>query len=568
METIYERLEEWIEYTFSLDNFISLLQYDPTNPFIFTKLPFWIFLVLILPGFALVAKRTFLRNVYLMIVSMFFYYKTSGLFVLILVFSTVSDYFLGLFIHNADKQWLRRIGVAMSVFINLFVLSYFKYAYFFVDVLNQMFDTHFVVFNWFAHWANEAMGTHFEVGEILLPVGISFYTFQTISYSVDVYRGHVQPVRNILDFAFYVSFFPQLVAGPIVRASEFVPQLYKPFKLSKQEFGFANYMIMKGLIKKMIFGDLIAVNFIDRVFANPTMFGGFENVMAAFGYSLQVYADFSGYTDIAIGIAKLFGFDLPKNFNYPYKAQNVGEFWKRWHMSLSNWLKDYLYIPLGGNRHGSVGSLIVVIIIAIVIFFLAKNQLWIIMLLVWTLVALGLLYIYPSTRRHVTTNINLMLTMLLGGLWHGASWNFVIWGGLNGLGLVIYKYWRKISPFTGTKNPIAIVFAALLTFTFITFTRFWFRAPDTQTVDLMFHQIINHFDTSIIPEVIKGYWIFFSLFALGMFLHWLPQKVKDSWLHFFENAPFIVHVIAFFITVIIVYQAAAAGLQPFIYFQF
>ena len=568
METIYERLKEWIEYTFTWDNLLSLLLYDPTNPFIFTKLPFWIFLVLILPGFALVAKRTFLRNVYLMIVSMFFYYKTSGLFVLILVFSTVSDYLLGLFIHNADKQWLKRIGVALSVFINLFVLSYFKYAYFFVDVLNQMFDTQFVVFNWFAHWANEAMGTHFEVGEILLPVGISFYTFQTISYSVDVYRGHVQPVRNILDFAFYVSFFPQLVAGPIVRASEFVPQLYRPFKLTREEFGFANYMIMKGLIKKMIFGDLLAVNFVDRVFANPTMFGGFENVMAAFGYSLQVYADFSGYTDIAIGIAKLFGFDLPKNFNYPYKAQNVGDFWKRWHMSLSNWLKDYLYIPLGGNRHGSIGSFIVVLIIAIVIFFLAKNQLWIIMTLVWTLVIIGLLYIYPRTRRHVTTNINLMLTMLLGGLWHGASWNFVIWGGLNGIGLVIYKYWRKISPFTGTKNPIAIVFAVLLTFTFITFTRLWFRAPDTQTVDFMLYQIANHFNLSIIPEVIKGYWLFFFLFVLGMVLHWLPQSIKDSWQRFFENAPFIVHVIAFFITVIIVYQAAAAGLQPFIYFQF
>ncbi|HIB52092.1 MAG TPA: MBOAT family protein, partial [Candidatus Marinimicrobia bacterium] len=263
-----------------------------------------------------------------------------------------------------------------------------------------------------------------------------FFTFQTISYSVDVYRGLVKPVRNILDFGFYVSFFPQLVSGPIVRAATFIPQLYKKYTLTKIQFGTAVFMILNGLIKKLFLADYIAVNFIDRVFSNPLIYTGFENLMALYGYSLQVYADFSGYTDIAIGLALLMGFQLPKNFNSPYKATNTGDFWKRWHISLSSWLKDYLYIPMGGNKSGSGFSYISLFIIVFIISVLSAT--------IWVPIAIlsGIITVYvvgriiPTFNNWVSTNINLMMTMLIGGLWHGASWNFVVWGGLKGFTLV------------------------------------------------------------------------------------------------------------------------------------
>jgi D-alanyl-lipoteichoic acid acyltransferase DltB (MBOAT superfamily) len=290
----------------------------------------------------------------------------------------------------------RKWFVFLGIFINLLLLAYFKYAYFFTSVYNSLFNTNVEIVNYLALWANNFSGSnYFRVDNIILPVGISFYTFQSISYIIDVYRRRIKYVSNFFDFGFFVSFFPGLVAGPIIRANQFMPQLYKKFFLGRRQFGIAVFWILNGLMKKLILSDYLAVNFVDRVIENPHLFTAFENLSAIFVYSLQVYADFSGYTDIAIGVAMLMGFYMPKNFHAPYKATNPGDFWKRWHISLSTWLKDYLYIPLGGNRKGKL-----------------------------------------------RTNINLMITMLLGGLWHGASWNFVIWGGLNGLGIVIFKFWR------------------------------------------------------------------------------------------------------------------------------
>jgi len=279
------------------------------------------------------------------------------------------------------------------------------------------------------------------VDSIFLPVGISFFTFQAVSYIVDIKRERIEPVSNFLDFGFYLSFFPQLVAGPILRASEFMDQLHKPYNLSRRWFGIAIFWILNGLIKKLVLSDYIAVNFCDRVFENPLLYTGFENLLAIFAYSLQVYADFSGYTDIAIGVALLMGFYLPKNFNSPYKATNASGFWKRWHMTLSNWLKDYLYIPLGGNRNATPGTWICIFSIALIAVFLSGSM-WVAIVVASLTLIIGAIYLLrPSARKVIFTNVNNMDTMLLGGLWHGASWNFVIWGGLNGLGMIIYKIW-------------------------------------------------------------------------------------------------------------------------------
>ena len=499
----------------------EIFLFHPEKPLIFTRFFFWGFYLVVLLIYSGIYRQRAARNAFLFAASLFFYWKTSGLFFLILVFSTFSDFYLGKLIHYARKKRWKRFGVVLSVFVNLFLLSYFKYTYLFVDTVNSLFNLDLEVVNHLAMWSNGLTGTHFDVSVILLPVGISFYTFQTISYTVDIYRGKVEPVKHILDFGFYVSFFPQLVAGPIVRASEFIPQLYKRYSLSMQEFGYALFVILKGLFKKIFIGDYIALNFVDRVFANPTGFSGFENLAALFGYSLQVYVDFSGYTDIAIGVALLLGFRLPKNFNSPYKATSVGNFWKRWHISLSSWLKDYLYIPLGGNRRG-----------------------------------------------RFMTDVNLMITMLLGGLWHGASWQFVVWGGLNGVGLIIYKQWKKISPYEKSKHWAARSWKIFNTFVFITFTRIWFRSESMEKANALIHQVLHEFNAGIIPEVLWSYRLVFAVMALGYFTHWVPERWKQSLLDAFIRTPLWAKVLIAAVTIFIIYQSWSADLQPFIYFQF
>ena len=548
----------------------NIFLYDKTAPLIFTRFVFWGFFAVVLVGFSLVYKNKnrSLRAGYLFLASLFFYYKSSGFFFIILLFSTLTDFFIGKSIYNSKRKTVRKILVAASVIINLLLLAYFKYAYFFVDSLNLLFDTNLHVVNQLALLANQSVGTHFNVNQILLPVGISFFTFQTISYSVDVYRGETKPVNNLIDFGFYVSFFPQLVAGPIVRASGFVKQIYEDYHVSKAEFGWAIFMLLKGLIKKIFIGDYIAVNFVDRVFSDPVSYSGFENLMALFGYSLQVYVDFSGYTDIAIGVALLMGFRLPQNFNAPYKATSVGDFWKRWHMSLSSWLKDYLYIPIGGNREGSVFSYISLGIILSIIVLLA-GQLILVPIFAGVVILFAVLSrVFPKIKRSIDTNINLMLTMLLGGLWHGASWQFIIWGGLNGIGLVVYKFWRKISPWEKFTNHASRIWKIALTFTFITFTRVFFRSESMEVVRGMLHQIGSDLKLSMIPEVLVAYKWVFAIMAFGFFIHWLSENWKEKIKNWFIATPIWIKAIISAVVVIAVYQSISSDMQPFIYFQF
>lgn len=612
-----------------LDFLIRVLAFDQNSPLLFTQFYFWAFFAIVFACFSLMQNRRLLRNSFLFFASILFYYKTSGLFFLILLFSTVSDFILGQAIYKSKSHFKQKFFVTTSVLINLATLFYFKYAYFFTDSYNQLFNTNLEVFNYIAHWSNNIGGTAFDVSQIMLPVGISFYTFQTISYSVDVYRKKLKPVTNILDFGFYVSFFPQLVAGPIVRANEFIPQLYQKYRLSRLQFGIAVFWILNGLVKKMILSDYLAVNFIDRVFGNPLMFSGFENLMALFGYSLQVYADFSGYTDIAIGVALLMGFRLPVNFNSPYKATNPGNFWKRWHISLSTWLKDYLYIPLGGNRRGSFGTFFWIAIISIFAISLSGRT-WPAIAIAVTAISIFIASLkWPSIRNGIVTNINLLITMLLGGLWHGASWNFMIWGGLNGAGILSYKFWKKLnmnikalttfglftlfilldfafpSPlvsigmywtgiiFIGTfldflyhkfKIPFSTkwinrAWSIFLTFVFITFTRLFFRSGSNldpaesnriawETASNMVKQIGSTWNTAIIGDILYEYRKVFIVFTLGMIIHWLPSKFKQWYRINFAFLPKWIQLLAVVFTVFVIYQFITAELQSFIYFQF
>ena len=602
---------------------LDVFSFDENSPLLFTQMHFWVFFCMVFAGFAIMQKRTHMRNTYLMAVSLLFYYKTSGLFVGLLLLVTCSDFLIAQRIYACSEKWRKRLWLTLSVTLDIGILCYFKYSYFIADIIEQIFGFHIEVKNIAAEWFNIAAGSPvFSVDRIILPVGISFYTFQVISYTADVYRGLIKPVRNILDFGFYVSFFPQLVAGPIVKASDFIPQLYRRYFLSRRMFGLAIFMILGGLTKKIILSDYLALNFIDRVFANPMLFTGFENLAALFLYSLQVYADFSGYTDIAIGLSLLMGFHLPRNFNSPYKAENCSNFWKRWHISLSRWLQNYLYIPLGGNRNITFGTYLWIATLTLSALILSGN--------VW--VALGALLLAasviltawrcPDRRRKIYANLNSMITMLLGGLWHGASLNFLIWGGLNGVGMIVYKFWRDAKPLhraiftTATalvcwaltivwpaplwriflwftafiaasawlriigvfRKAVERPWAILVTFTFISFTRLFFRSGSNldpasanqqawQTASQMVTRIGSRWSGDI-WAIISAYRSVFILFVLGMIIHWLPENWKRWYRLAFASLPLPVMCFICIIAVLIIYQFVSAEMQPFIYFQF
>ena len=591
-----------------------LLSFDDEHPLLFTQIHFWVFFLIVYTLFALIAsrprRRQTLRNAYLFAVSLFFYYKTSGLFVLLLVFSTLLGYTLGIGMDRSPSQTRRKAMMIAGVAVNLGVLGFFKYAYFFTDLFNATFGTDY----------------HIAI-KILLPVGISFFTFQNISYIVDVYKRKIAHVGNVLDFGFYTSFFPQLVAGPILRADQFVPQLYKPFFLSRRQFGIAVFWILNGLVKKLVLSDYLAVNFVDRIFDNPSLYTPFENFSALMLYSLQVYADFSGYTDIAIGVAMLMGFYLPLNFNSPYKAQNPTDFWRRWHISLSRWLRDYLYIPLGGNRRAGLTSYLILAAILAAAAFRLQN-LWFSLAVAVVLLAVALRWLFDKGHRHeMGTNVNNMDTMLLGGMWHGSSFNFITWGGLNGLGILVHKWWKRqgwtthilalvaatavlsvlkaciASPLVNMLQFIAVVclvgYTLLhmlpqtsrgtrtawtvwftgLTFVFISFTRLFFRSGSNldpaeanevawRTASQMVHQIGSPWNLAQIPDIIGHYWAPFLLFALGMVVHWLPARLKRRYRLWFAQMPVWLMATVVVVTVVVLYQFITADLQPFIYFQF
>ena len=608
----------------------SIFLFNPDEQWIFTNFYFWVFFVIVFAIFSLFHSRILLRNTFLFFASLFFYYKTSELFVLILIFTTFFSYWAGSKIFKAKTEGGKKTYLLLGLLVNLLLLCYFKYSYFLTDVVNDLFGTSFRVFDAFAWLGNTAAGANiFDVDNIMLPVGISFYTFQSISYLMDIYRKRIEPVDNMLNFGFYVSFFPQLVAGPIVRASDFIPQIHKKFFLSRNQFGIAIFWILNGFAKKIIMSDYIAVNFVDRVFENPTMYSGFENLVALFGYSLQVYADFSGYTDMAIGVAMLMGFYLPKNFNSPYKAPNPGNFWKRWHISLSKWLQDYLYIPMGGNRGATFGTYCCIVTIT-AIGVILSGSLWVAAAIsVIALIITFVIWLKPEKRLKIHTNINSMNTMLLGGIWHGASWNFMIWGGLNGIGMVVFKFWKNRNVYlrTGILLLLLIAFLALAifypapafnigvvwigvifigtfirmvynlfngkskfstleycwavfqTFVFITFTRLFFRSGSNldpeeanmtawNTAKDMVSQIGGKWDLNVIPQMVSEYSGVFMLIVIGMVIHWIPENFKRRYRIWFAKMPLPLMVIVIAVAVFVVYQFITADLQKFIYFQF
>jgi alginate O-acetyltransferase complex protein AlgI len=479
--------------------------YDPQAPMIFSSgLFLWLFAAFIIV-YVLLKKKTTARLLFVVLFSYYFYYKSSGTYFWLLALVTTSDFCIGYWLGKTEEQNKRKLLVTMSLCVNLGLLGYFKYTNFFGGIISSI------------------IGHNFSPYDIFLPVGISFFTFQSLSYTLDIYRKEIKPLSNLLDYAFYVSFFPQLVAGPIVRARDFIPQIRKPLFVSQEMFGRALFLIAGGLFKKAVISDYISINFVDRIFDNPTLYSGVENLMGVYGYAMQIYCDFSGYSDMAIGIALLLGFHFNINFDSPYKSASVTEFWHRWHISLSTWMRDYVYISLGGNRKGKV-------------------------------------------RQY----INLLATFFICGLWHGASWNFVVWGSLHGIGLAIHKAWMTL---TGQKKGSKVhgwrrVVAIIITFHFVCFCWIFFRSADFGKAFDVLGQIFTSFHASLLPQLLEGYWKVFMLIALGFVLHFIPDKMENKVCERITAMPFMAKTLMMVIFIYIVIQTKSSEIQPFIYFQF
>ena len=498
-------MSSWSDWNLDPGRLLDVFVYDPQAPLIFsTGLFLWLFAAFTVV-YLLLRRRTTARLLFVTAFSYYFYYKSSGLYFFLLAFVTVSDFLIARRLDRCRMPWKRKAWVTLSLVLNLGLLCYFKYTNFLGEC-----------------WASLTGGS-FTASDIFLPVGISFFTFQSLSYTLDVYRRQVKPLTGLLDYAFYVSFFPQLVAGPIVRARDFLPQIRQPLFVSREMFGRGVFLIFSGLFKKAVISDYISINFVERVFDNPSLYSGVENLLGVYGYALQIYCDFSGYSDMAIGLALLLGFHFNENFRSPYKSASVTEFWRRWHISLSTWLRDYLYISLGGNRKGKV-------------------------------------------RQY----LNLIITMFLGGLWHGASWNFVLWGMLHGVALAVHKGWMQWvgRPKGWQSRGIRRVLGVWVTFNFVCFCWILFRHADFSGAVAMLRQIFTDFHPELLPQWLAGYGEVCLLMGIGFVLHFLPDRWEQAAIQKTTALPLVGKAALLVLLIYVVIQMKSADIQPFIYFQF
>ena len=494
-----------------IERLIHLLTYHPQEPLIFSSGLFLFLFLFFSCVYTCLVHRANLRILFVTLFSYYFYYKSSGIYFFLLAIVTISDFVLARAIARTrqtagNAKARAKCFMLISLCVDLGFLGYFKYANFFGATLSAI------------------VGHNFQPWDIFLPVGISFFTFQSMSYTIDVYRGSLKPLDSLLDYAFYVSFFPQLVAGPIVRASDFAPQIRRPVVVSPDMFARGVYFIVVGLFKKAVISDYISLNFVDRIFDNPSLYSGFENLLGVYGYAMQIYCDFSGYSDMAIGIALLLGFHFPINFNAPYKSDSITDFWRRWHISLSTWIRDYIYISLGGNRKG-------------------------------------------KCRQYV----NLLITMLLGGLWHGASMNFVAWGGMHGLGLVCHKYLSQ--EVLGHdrhyhSRGLRRILAVLLTFHFVCFTWIFFRHHTFAGAWLMLQRIFTDFHAELVPQVLLGYKYVLCFMLFGYVTHFIPDRWQEGCIALLRRSNVVVDALLITAVIFIVIQVKSSTIQPFIYFQF
>ena len=489
-----------------INKLINVLKYDEANPLLFNTGLFMLLFVAFIGLYRLLQRFRTVKMIFVILFSLYFYYKSSSAYCFILLGVCISDYVLGMLMGKTSARIGRRLIVLLNVVINVGMLVYFKYFNLLIDTITQF------------------TSTRFDALDVILPAGISFFTFRSISYIVDIYRGHIEPCRNFLDYTFYLTFFPPLLAGPVVRAKDMLPQVAANPVATRAMVGEGLFLIIAGLVKKVIVADFISGNFVDRIFDNPSLYSGFENLMGIYGFTIQLYCDFSGYSDMAIGLALLLGFRFKDNFRSPFKAQSPTEFWHRWHISLSTWLRDYVYIPMGGSR-------------------------------------------CSKPRAY----FNQFATMVVGGLWHGASWMYVIWGALHGFLLVIHKSLKSLFPKLPDHKKGSwwrMTANIFLTFNLVALTFVFFRMRSLEQAQQMGHQIFHDFHLTVAPQFIAGYFTIILACMLGYFMHMMPgswtQKAKELYM----AVPFWVQALILAIVILIVIQVRQSDIVPFIYLQY
>lgn len=468
---------------------------------IFNSIEYALFLPVVFGSYWLLRRHVRWQNALLLVASYVFYGSWDYRFLSLIIISTLVDYEVGRRIHRTDEERARKRLLILSLAVNLGILGFFKYFNFFIESATTMLTT-------------IGLEPNPPLLDILLPVGISFYTFQTISYTFDIYRDRMEPTKDLLTFATYVAFFPQLVAGPIERARRLLPQLEVGRSLDVTRLRSGLGLILLGLFKKVAIADVMA-GIANDAFAGSATAGAPALIMGVYAFSLQIYGDFSGYTDIARGSARLFGIELMENFKQPYLSRNITEFWRTWHVSLSDWLRDYLYIPLGGNRQGR-----------------------------WR------------------TYQNLMITMLLGGLWHGAAWGFVIWGGLHGLYLAVHRRFReKVSrqPEPWRWRDLGLT---LITFHVVSLTWIPFRAESFTQASQYIQGLLGRSG-----EVQESFLALLVPATLVIFAIDLIQRNSGYELFFLRWRPAI-RGFAYSMMVVPIIIFSGGQTTPFIYFQF
>jgi D-alanyl-lipoteichoic acid acyltransferase DltB (MBOAT superfamily) len=505
---------EQLRYFFHLDGqkIIELFQYNRRDPLLFGSAFFLMLFIGILFVLFLMKGKPKFRLWFLIIFSIFFYYKASGLLLVVLPISALVNYILGKGLVAAKNEILKKIVLVAAIFLNIGALAYFKYTNFFLQI------------------AAEIQHHEFQALDIIVPLGISFYTFKALSYIFDIYYEFLEEQHTFADFFLYLSYFPNILAGPIDRASKFIPQIKEWNPLTKEDIGRALTLIVLGLIKKFVIADYIGLNFVDRVFdeGSPLRFTGVENLLAMYAYTLQIFCDFSGYTDVAIGVSLLMGFRLMENFNYPYKARSVADFWRRWHISLSSWLSDYLFKPL----QMSVRSL-----------------------------------------RVFGNAIAIFVTFLICGLWHGASWNFVIWGAMHAIfmsfAILIKGTKDKLYKSLGLdKSKVWAVVQVIFTFHLIAASWVFFRTASLTTAKEVFSQIFLFFNAGVFPQFIKAYPQIVGMLTVGYLFHFLPQSLFGRTEKVMTKIPLPGQALLLALVIWVVSQFRFADIVPFIYFQF
>ncbi|MBV8254231.1 MAG: MBOAT family protein [Chitinophaga sp.] len=491
-----------------INKLLNLLRYDPNDPVLFNSAFFLYYFAVFLMCYLAVHRSKAGRVWVYTLFSLFFFYKACGYYVGLVILSAIVDFNLSRWIHRTPKRSTKTTLLVFSIILNIGLLFYFKYTNFFIGIINDF-----------------AAG-NIPLLKLTLPIGISFYTFENLSYTIDVYRDELEPVDNFMDYLFFLSFFPKLMMGPIVRAHDFIPQISKPYFIDSEDIGKGMYLIISGLFKKIIISDFIYQNFVQYIFDDPSKHTGLECLLGVYGYAMVIYCDFSGYSDMALGIARWTGFKIPPNFDSPYQSSSITEFWRRWHISLSSWLRDYLYIPLGGNRKGKV-------------------------------------------RQY----INLGLTMLIGGFWHGASWNFIFWGGMHGSMLAIDKvridYLKKRNiTFGGWKGKFLKVLGILFTFHFVCFCWIFFKASTFHDAWALIHQIAYDFQPEIWKELYTGYTAVFWVMLMGFVLHFMPKKAELSMEGAYARIPVVGSVAVMVAFVWLLVQVKSTQPMIPIYFQF